>query len=286
VLSRHQKGDLPSWRFVDSERVAGLLVRHPLPAAICGIAIAIVAGVFIFARPQYRAANGTTIRIPDKHPAADAAGRAGWVWPDGVPGWEPGEQFKGYPISQLQAIEAQPAQLTAAHAGLDAEQVRVLDAMHVVPGEGPIAVFAAPMLDVSPRTICIAAMLPNGSTTQWRCPGTSRPYRDVANSRVFVAAVSQLWSKPVAASATTPAVGFDFVGVARGDVKRIVLHLPGEPQFTDWTIYDRGATWGQFSSAVALRSTKTVPQLRIYGDKGLVQVLRLDLRPGQQRIYG
>jgi hypothetical protein len=285
VFSRHQKGDLPSWPLVDSDKV-GLLVRHPLPAAICGIAIAIVAGVFIFARPQYRAANGTTIRIPDKHPAADAAGRAGWVWPDGVPGWKPGEQFKGYPISQLQAIEAQPAQLTAAHAGLDAEQVRVLDAMHVWPGEGPIAVFAAPMLDVSPQTICVGAMLPSGSATQWRCPGASHPYRDVANSRVFVAAVSQPWAQPVVASATTPTVGFDFVGVARGDVKRIVLHLPGEPQFTDTTVYDRGTTWGQFSSAVALRSPKTVPQLRIYGDKGLVQVLRLDLRPGQQHIYG
>ena len=79
---------------------------------------------------------------------------------------------------------------------------------------------------------------------------------------------------------------FDFVGVARGDVKRIVLRIPGESQFPDATLYERGTTWGQFSSALALRSPTTVPQLRIYGDKGLVQVLRLALRPGEQHIYG
>src|SRR2546423_1674621 len=90
-------------------------------------------------RNETKTAQGTTIRVPDKRPAADAAGRAGWVWPDGVPGWDPGYSIKGYPISGLQAIEAQPAQLAAAHMGLDADGVRVLVASHELPGAGPLA---------------------------------------------------------------------------------------------------------------------------------------------------
>jgi hypothetical protein len=141
----------------------GLLARHPLPAAICGAAIVAVSGFFIFARPQYRPANqGETIRIPAKHPAADAAGRAGWTWSDGVPGWEPGYKLKDFNISEMQAIEAEPAQLSAAHAGLDAEGVRVLAVLHAWPGEGPLAIFAAPRLDTTPTIACLGAMLPSG----------------------------------------------------------------------------------------------------------------------------
>jgi hypothetical protein len=264
----------------------GLLLRHPLPAAICGVAITVTAGVFAFARPQYRPAHqGTTIRIPDKAPAADAAGRAGWVWPEGVPGWQPGQEIKGFRISQLQSIEAEPAQLAAAHAGLEAEQVRVLEAMHAWPGEAPLAIFAAPMIDATPEIVCLAAALPRGATVQWRCPGASRPSPDVANSRVLVAAISHKWPQTDRTS-STPSAGFDLVGVARGDVKRIVLRIPGEPQFSDATLYDRGKTWGQFSAALALHSAKTRPQLRIYSDRGLVQVMTLALQPGEQRTFG
>ena len=241
-----------------------VLARHPLPAAICAVAVALVAGIFVFARPQYRdPQQGSTIKIPDTRPAADAAGRAGWAWPDGVPGWEPGQTIGDYPVSQLQPIEVQPAQLAAAHDGLDAEQVRVLDAMHLRPGEGPLAILAAPQLYASPQTVCLAAVLPRASTVRWRCPGASR---------VLVAVSSRPGT-------------FALVGVARGDVKRVVLHLPGETTFDDLPLYDRGHTWGQFSSVLALHAT-TVPELRIYGDGGLVQTLQLAVRPGQERIFG
>jgi len=251
----------------------GLLLRHPLPAAICGLAVAIVAGVFVFARPRYHAPHqGTNVKIPDKRPAADAAGAAGWVWPDGVPGWAPGETIGGYPVSQLQPVEVQPAQLAAAHFGLDAGDVRVLEAMHVARAVGPIAVLAAPTRDVSPQMVCLAVPLPHGSTVEWRCPGLSTPYPDVAKSPVLVGADYEARG------------GFFLVGVARGDVERVVLHVPDEPQLTDMNLYERGATWGQFSAAVESRGSD--PQLLVYGDHGLLERLSLALRPGEQRIFG
>jgi hypothetical protein len=252
----------------------GLLLRHPLPVAICSVAIAATVGVFVFARPEYRPVHqGTSIRLPDKRPAADAPGRAGWTWPDGVPVWEPGETIGDYPVSGMQAIEAQPAQLAAAHAGLDAERVRVLVAMHIRPGAGPLAIVAAPQLDSSPQTVCLAALLPLAAQVEWRCPGASRPYADVARARVLVGL------------AATGRVSLYLVGVARGDVRRVVLHLVGNGGPTNISLYERGTTWGQFSFAFD-HASGAVPELRIYGDRGLVQVLRLDVRPDGQRVFG
>lgn len=264
-----------------------LLARHRLPAAICGVAIAAVAGFFLFARPQYRPPHqGEAIRVPDKQPAADAAGRAGWIWSDGVPGWAPGYTLKGFNVSEVQAIEAQPAELSAAHAGLDANSVRVLAALHAWPGEGPLAIFAASQLDVTPQITCLAAMLPSEAPMQWRCPGATAPYGDVARSRVLVAAIAHEWPhKPTDRPAITD--GYDLVGIARGDVKRVALRMVGDPSFpTDETLYERGNTWGQFSAAVAAHGERVRPELRIYDDHGLAQVLRLDLRHGEAHIYG
>ncbi len=126
-------------------------------------------------------------------------------------------------------------------------------------------------------------MLPNGAPMEWRCPGATAPYGDVAKSRVLVAAVAHAW--PHNQSGITD--GYDLVGVARGDVKRVALRIVGDPNFpTDNTLYDRGKTWGQFSAAVAVHGENVRPELRIYGDHGLVQVIRFNLSPDEARIYG
>jgi hypothetical protein len=266
----------------DSGRV-GLIARHPLPAAICAAAIALTAGFFVFARPQYRPPyRGPTITLPEKQPAADASGRAGWVWPDGVPGWEPGYSIKGFNVSQIQRIEAQPAQLAAAYAGLDAERVRVLEAQHVWPGMGPLAVFAAPMLEATPAIVCFAAALPRVAPIEWHCPGAARPAGDLANARVLVASVARRWPR-VGGQAQ---VGFNLVGVARGDVSRVVLHIPHQSKIADWPLYDRGKTWGQFSAAFVEEGSVKTPELKIYDRHGLTQTLRLDVKPGRQRVNG
>lgn len=261
----------------------GLIVRHPLPAALAAVAIAATAGFFVFARPQYRSPQqGTNVKIPDKQPAADAAGRAGWTWPDGVPGWEPGYVIGGYNVSQVQPVETQPAALAAAHHQLDASQLRAVVAQHIAPGDGPLAIFAAPYAETTPTLACLAVALPASNEVDWRCPG-SHASDDPARSRVILGIVSRSWTS----TASDPRRMFALVGLARGDVRRVVLHLPGEPSFpSNDTLYNRGTTWGQFEANVLLRSRSETPTLRIYGDHGLVQTIRLQLAADEQRVIG
>jgi hypothetical protein len=259
------------------------VTQHPVPAAICAVAFALTAGVFVFARPQYRPPqHGESIRIPEKQPAQDAAGRQGWTWPDGVPGWKPGYTIKHYPVSGVQSIEADAARLAAAHMMLDAEQVRVLVAMHQQPGLRPLAIYAAPMAYASfdgKPVVCLGVELPRASATPWFCPGDSHPGPDVARSRVLVAVSAFDWST---ASSRPP--DLRLVGVARGDVYRVILHIPGQKRVPDMALYERGKTWGQFEIAVGPWPGNGVPELRIYGRKGLVQTLPLDLGHGDERV--
>jgi len=69
-------------------------------------------GYMAFPSPQRRQ-SGVTIKLPHRNPANDASGIAGWVWPDGVPGWTPGQTIKGFPVSFMQPVEIQAAQLAA-----------------------------------------------------------------------------------------------------------------------------------------------------------------------------
>jgi hypothetical protein len=240
-------------------------------------------GFFVFARPQYRPPHqGTTIRIPDKQPAQDAGGRQGWTWAEGVPGWEPGQKIGDYRVSGVQSIEVDPARLVAARMGLDAEQVRVVTAMRQMPGVGPLAIYAAPSAYASYESkaiVCLGVDLPGAATTQWFCPGSTHPGPDVARSHVLVAA-SALEQR-----FTSGEVALGLVGLARGDVYRVVLHIPGQKQLPNATLYDRGKTWGQFETAVAIPAGAGVPELRVYAAKGrLVQTLPLELKPGEARI--
>ena len=251
----------------------GLVARHRLPAAIVAAATAATACFVAVARPQYRAPHDGTIEVPAKQPAADAAGRAGWTWPDGVPGWAPGYTVDGYNLSQLQPIETQPAALAAAHSELDAMRLRVVVAQHVVPGAGPLAIFAAPRADTTPTVACLAVALPASDGVTWSCPDASR---------VLLGVMTRPWGgRPSGARM------FALVGVARGDVRRVALHLPGQTDMpANDSLYDRGTTWGQFEANLLLRSPRETPELRIYGDRGLVQTIRLRLGADEQRVIG
>jgi len=261
----------------------GLIVRHPLPAGLVAIAVAATAGFFAFARPQYRPPRqGTNSKVPDKQPAADASGRAGWTWPDGVPGWEPGYTLGGVNLSEVQPVETQPAALAAAHHQLDASQLRVVVAQHIVPGDGPLAIFAAPYAEATPTMACLTVVLPATDDVNWRCAG-SQASDDFARSRVILGVVSRPWS----GATSDPRRLFALVGLARGDVRRVVLHLSGAPSFSrDDTLYQRGTTWGQFDANLLLRSRSETPELRVFGDHGLVQTIRLRLAASEQRVIG
>lgn len=247
----------------------GPLARYPAPVAIMLAALAATAGVFVFARPGYHPHRGVTIALPAKPPAADAPGAAGWVWPDGTPGWQPGYTVKGFNVSGLQPVEVQAAQLAAARAGLDASGVRVLQSIREN-RDGVLAIVAAPTLSQTPVGTCLGAILAGDAPVRWLCP------RDLADSRVLVAAATYAWKEQGA-----PASSLDLAGVARGDVSRVVLDVPGT-SFGEQPIYTRGTTWGQFQAAVVV--PHGVATLKIYGDHGLVQTLPVNVPPGRQRV--
>ncbi len=244
--------------------------RHLISVVIVAVAVVAVAGTFLFARPAYHPHDGNTAPLPAKRPANDAAGAAGWVWPDGTPGWQAGQTIKGVNLSEVQPIEIQAAQLAAAEDVLDASKVRVVDSLRPA-RTGALMILAAPTIDETPVSTCLAAVLPGDATVRWRCPAANQ----LGASPVLMAATALDWGTHL----PRPDMLF-LVGVARGDVSRIVLHAPGllAPQ----TIYTRGATWGQFDSGVD--NTPGLVRLEIYGRRRLIETLTLNVAPGQQRI--
>jgi hypothetical protein len=221
-------------------------------------------GFFAFARPQYHPPNqGEQIKIPPEHPAT-----SGWTWAEGTPGFKAGTMLgkhHDFNITGLQPVEIAAAQLTAAHSVLDAEGVRVLDSLRT-DKRGPVALLAAPTVGGTPTQTCLAVMLSGSAPVTWRCP------QNLAGSHVLGAVV---------AARTPPGVPHSLfiLGVANGDVQRIVL-VPAPPFRS--TVYTRGASWGQFEASAP--ATKPL-ELRVYGNRGLLQTVTLSVPPGGQRIF-
>jgi hypothetical protein len=243
--------------------------RHLAAVAVVLFAVVATGGVFVFARPGYHPHYESNIKIPPKPPAADASGAAGWVWPDGVPGWEAGQMIGTYPISGVQPIEIQPAQLAAARQMLDASKVRVLSSIRGN-RQGALMILAAPLYESSPPTTCLAAVLLGTGPISWQCPGAAN---DIARSYVLIAAMSFAWPG-------TQKHPTYLAGVARGDVYRVVLVARGSPPAE---LYRRGSTWGQFSAVTPVQTTPS--HLAVYGrNHRLLQTIPLDLAPGTQRV--
>ena len=253
-----------------------LFARHLIPVAVVAVALVATAAVFTFARPGYHPVQGTTVKLPAKPPAADASGAAGWVWPGGTPGWTPGYTVLDgeFNISGLQPVEVQAAQLAAARNILDASSVRVVSSIRGN-RDGVLAILAAPTAGEKPARTCLAAMLPGDAPVVWECPGMKTASGDLANARVLVAATTFTWHNP----GMKPQHPLYLAGVARGDVYRVVLHGQGR---MPTTLYLRGKTWGEFSSAEGFPDGGAY--LAVYGKHGLVQKLPLDVAPGEQRV--
>jgi hypothetical protein len=253
-------------------QASGWISRHVAAVGVVLLAVTATGGFFLFARPAYHPpGGGVTIRIPAKSPAADAAGAAGWVWRDGVPGWQAGETLHGYPLSGVQPIEIQPAQLAAAHQLLDASNVRVLSAIRGNK-QGALMILAAPTVGMTTPRTCLAAVLPGNAAINWQCPGATPSRSDLSHSYVLIAAWSFAWP----GTQNHPVY---LTGVARGDVYRVVLAGRG---FAPMPLYTRGATWGQFSAVTPTPSSAS--HLAVYGRHRLLQKIPLDLAPGTERV--
>jgi len=231
--------------------------RIPVAAVVLALCLSAV-GYFVVPRPT-EAHPGTAIHLPDRRPS-----NGQWVWPDGVPGWTPGQTIKGYPVSGLQPVEVQAAALAAARRILDASDIRVIGSTR--PGNGGVlAVLATQMLYTTPDRTCLAGLLPN-EPVHWVCPWKHM----LSHKHVFAAAVRLNW-----AGGKDPIF---LTGVARGDVTRIVLAGGVERR---QEIYVQAKTWGEFDIAEAV---KPGGHLLVYSGRRLVETVPLDLAGGQERV--
>jgi hypothetical protein len=220
-------------------------------------------GYLAFPNPKRRQ-SGVTIKLPHRNPANDASGVAGWVWPDGVPGWTPGQTIKGFPVSFMQPVEVQAAQLAAARDALDSEAVRVVTSIR---GDrrGVLAILATHTAYSTPARTCLAALLREDAPVVWLCPAV----HTLSHQHVLIAAARLNWP-----GGEDPLY---FVGVARGDVRRVVLVDGSDRQL----LYTRGNSWGEFDS---VRATSPGARLLVYGRGRLLETVRLDVPVGQQRV--
>lgn len=272
LSAAHAAADVSSMRSVRIVQIAGA------GTVVAGCALFLLnvqtsANAWRHANPTR--AQGRTVNIPEKQAARDASGQAGWSWPEGTPGWRPGERIQGYPVAGATAKELVRARVSAARAGLEGTGVRVVDAIRAT-SFGLLAILAAPMADDPART-CLGAMLEPNAKVEWLCPGRGRPGSDLGNSPALIVATSLGW--PGAPGTDRNKHPLYLLGVARGDVRRVVLSAPG---FESERIYERGHTWGQFDAAWMVLDSGA--SLRIYGQSGLLEVVRLAIRPGKTRV--
>ena len=66
------------------------MITWRVPVAVL-VLLGALAAIGYASFPHKAARNCCLVAVPEKLPANDAPGAAGWVWPDGVPGWKPGE---------------------------------------------------------------------------------------------------------------------------------------------------------------------------------------------------
>jgi hypothetical protein len=164
----------------------------------------------------------------------------------------------------MQPVEIQAAQLAAARVGLDSEAVRVLTSMR---GDrrGVVAILATRTMYSTPARTCLAPLLREDAPVVWLCPAV----HTLSHQHVLIAAARLNWPG-----------GMDplyFVGVARGDVRRVVLVDGSERQL----LYTRGNSWGEFDSTQA---TSPKAHLLVYGHGRVLETVRLDVPVGQQRV--
>jgi hypothetical protein len=239
------------------------MVSWRVPVVVLAL-VGVLAAAGYAAFPREAAKNCCIVALPLKQPANDASGAAGWVWPEGVPGWKAGETVGDVNVSGVQPIELEPARVDAARAGLDANDLRVVQSMRPA-RQGALAILAAPLANYAkPAPTCLGAMLQGNTPVRWFCPSP----RELAHSHVLVAAARP----PLDPSLTV-------VGVARGDVDRIVLTgvSPGNS-----VLYQRSSTWGQFGLGI---SAPPSARLLVYGHGKLLETVTLALEPGQQGVF-
>jgi hypothetical protein len=243
---------------------------------ICGAA-AVLAGAFLFATNVHTAEPV----LSGIHPAAKAravqasrplqgSGVEGWIWPERVPGFRFGSEERFWNGTQLSLSRRATIEGSAREAGLDPGAMRVLKEVSALPSRDLIALVAT---RARSRGVCLAVS-GRGLPRRFTC---LRPASRAAASNAFLAV--SIWNGPVAGR---PAHVLDLVGVARGDVSRIDLRVPG---LGSWRVYERSAelAWGAFALGVDLPRS-WAGSLQIHGGAGHLATVQLRSSAAGRRL--
>ncbi|MDQ2984248.1 MAG: hypothetical protein M3R70_10050 [Actinomycetota bacterium] len=245
-----------------------LVVQHRLALAIVVLAFAATAGVFSFARPQYRVAadGGKALVFPEAKAPAH-----GWTWAAGTPGFRFGQDHDTWNIAHLRPAELVAARRRAVAAGVAPDSLRVLQVSRTRPEIRPQVLLAG--RDDAGRT-CIGVQLHQRSAS-FTCP----PRLDRAVGLVIAEAAPRHLQQS----------GMFLIGISRADVTRVTVASPGSTYvdarhapavrrpFGPQTVYERAplSWWGTFVDSTS-QPGRWHAHVVFYGAHG--QLAALDVR--------
>jgi hypothetical protein len=215
----------------------GLLVRHWVPAAVVGIALAATAIVFSFFRPQYhRPSQGETFKVDmSRYPAPSD----GWTWAAGQPGFRYGQHEEEWSVMGVQAAELAPARAAARRWGVAPSSVRLVDAIRIGPADLNMIVAGTNAAD---RT-CLG-FVTSKTPVEYFCP-------DRLRSTSAVVLVVRGAPFELAGETIEPAW---LMGIQRADVERLVVDQP-----PDWNRLEISRMyWGAWELSLGPSSNDAV----------------------------
>jgi hypothetical protein len=242
-----------------------LLARYPLSTAIVLAALATVASVLLFARPQYRPPNqGSEVKIElSKYPPASH----GWVWHGGQPGFRFGEDKETWNISEVKPSELAPARAAAHRWGVAPRSVRLIAAIRLGPHDLSMIVAGTNAADKT----CLGFVVPS-DTPRFYCGARLDP------DSAFVLVTTRS-SYPSGEGTVHPTF---LTGIARGDVTRVVIDQ--RPDWRNVGIFGRkqGSLWGTFE--LSLRDSRAI-HLAVFRKNGGITRMPVDVtKPGDLLI--
>jgi hypothetical protein len=257
-----------------------VLVQHRLAVAIVLTAFAAVAGVFLFARPEYRqpGVDGKTITGKAYPAAADAPGARGWTWADGQPGFAPTSGHEEWNISAVGPRELDVARADTHRAGISGESIRLLAAQRLGQHDLDLLVSGT---DARGAT-CIGAVIP-AKPTQFFCPNTKGTHR-LGKQVAFVVVAA----KPSFRNRGERGFPMFVLVATRGDVARVVWKATYGHEAYHRKNWGWWGTFGYTSTNRYLRSAPSSPwrvRLDFYGDRGLLATLNVRLDRPDERLF-
>jgi hypothetical protein len=243
------------------------LFDHRLAVAIVAIAVCATAGIFLFARPEYRPPGSSLKAVPIPSYVTPAA--SGWTWPRGLPGFRVGDDMRSSNVYGVTWATLSGLRIAARPAHVDPQSLRVLGAARLAPHEPPFLLVSG--RDAHGRT-CIGAQ-PGPSAPRFFCPAQLAGRVAVVNVGVEPS-YNGRWPIYVdgVVSAAVTRVTVTTAGMLESDVSvgKRVVHVAGAQ-----VVYLRSArSWGTVESYVAGPRPWSA-RVDVYGAHGKLATLPL-----------